>query len=682
MEMEVEVWHEPKITDHSAVVLYWNSEKQMNEKKVIKYRNYKRMDREKFKELVKMRMAAIEGENVNMLSNLMVKEIVRCLDLVAPVKTKVVRQNRQCKSWYNENVQLMLKLRDEAYKAARISKSEEDWKVFKQRRNKTVDICRKAKRCYLEEQLDYNKKDPKSMWKVLKEMIKGKRNDKEYKEIQVENRIIYKVEDMADMFNCYFENSVRTLSSKDCVDENIDNRRYSDNVWEVFSKIEKEQLYKIVRKLENRAGTEEGVNVEVMKCVVEVAAEKICYVLNKSLETGVFPSEWKEAIVVPIPKVRGTNKIEEFRPINKLPVYEKVLEIIVQKQLIEYFEDNEWLTECQSGFRKKHSCETALQWVLSEWKRNIGEGKIIGVVFLDLKRAFEVVDRKILINKLKWYGVNGVVLDWFKSYLENRSQRVKFNGMLSDSINVELGVPQGSLLGPLLFLIFINDIVESASENCEIRLFADDAVIYVTGYSSREINDKLNKQMDKIDKWVQINKLCVNVGKTKVMLVRGIRKKVCEDIIKIKLRGKELEVVTDIKYLGIIIDKNLNFSKHIDYVSRKVGANLGVMRRIGRDISAYMKCVVYKAIIAPLFDYCGSILVSVNQTEVKHLQKLQNEGMRIILRCDRRVQIANMLEALHFMSIKERIEYNVCIIVYKIMKGLCPRYLQNKVKVV
>ena len=148
------------------------------------------------------------------------------------------------------------------------------------------------------------------------------------------------------------------------------------------------------------------------------------------------------------------------------------------------------------------------------------------------------------------------------------------------------------------------------------------------------------------------------------------------------LRGKELEVVADIKYLGIIIDKNLNFSKHIDYVSRKVGANLGVMRRIGRDISAYMKCVVYKAIIAPLFDYCGSILVNVSQTEVKHLQKLQNEGMRIIVRCDRRVQIANMLEACRIMSIKERIGYNVCIIVYKIMKGLCPRYVQNKVKVV
>lgn len=225
--------------------------------------------------------------------------------------------------------------------------------------------------------------------------------------------------------------------------------------------------------------------------------------------------------------------------------------------------------------------------------------------------------------------------------------------MGSASINVDLGVPQGSVLGPLLFLIYINDIVEIASDSYEIRLFADDALIYTTGYSSKEINDKLNKQMEEVDKWVKINRLCVNVEKTKVMLVRGVRKKVNEENIKIKLRSKELEVVTEIKYLGIIIDKNLNFSKHVDYISKKVGAKLGVMRRIGMDISAYMRCIVYKAIIAPLFDYCGSILVGVSKTNVQHLQKLQNQGMRIILRCNRRVKIVDMLEALHLCQLKK-----------------------------
>lgn len=681
VEMEVEVWHEPKITDHSAIVIYWNLEEYVGKNKVITYRDYKRMDREKFKEQISVGLDVIEGDNVNVLANFLVKEIIRCLDEVAPLKTILVKQKWQGKSWYGEDIKLMIRQRDEAYKVARIRNSKEDWEVFRQLRNKTVDGCRKAKRGYLEEQINKNKREPKRMWSTLKELMKGKRGDKEYKEIQRENIITYKVEEMADIFNHYFVDSTRLLNGDNNV-EDIENRRYSENVWEVFNKIEKEQLHIIVRKLENKAGTEEGINVEVMKCVVEVAAEKICQVFNASLEIGIFPNEWKEAAVVPVPKVRGTNKVEEFRPINKLPVYEKVLEIIVQKQLMEYFEKNELFTECQSGFRMKHSCETALQWVLTEWKRNIGDGKIIGIVFLDLKRAFEVVDRKILIKKLQWYGINGVVLSWFKSYLENRSQRVKFNGLLSSSINVDLGVPQGSVLGPLLFLIYINDIVKIASNNCEIRLFADDALIYTAGNSSTEINERLNKQMEKIDEWIKINKLYINVEKTKVMLVRGIRKKVKEENIKIKLRSKELDVVTEIKYLGIIIDRNLNFSKHVDYISKKVGAKLGVMRRIGRDISAYTRCIVYKAMIAPMFDYCGSILIGVSKTNIQYLQKLQNQGMRIILRCNKRVKIVDMLEALRFMSIKERMEYNVCIMGYKIIKGMCPKYLQNKIEVV
>jgi len=172
--------------------------------------------------------------------------------------------------------------------------------------------------------------------------------------------------------------------------------------------------------------------------------------------------------------LRGTKNVEEFRPINKLPIYEKILEIIVHSQLVNYLENNNLLEEFQSGFRARHSCKTALQWVISSWKKNINEGKIVGIIFLDLERAFELVDRNILIEKLEWYGIKGVVSSWFKSYLENRTQRVKFSGMSSDFIIVK-GVPQGSLLGLLLFLIYINHLVKVISDKCEIRLFADDA---------------------------------------------------------------------------------------------------------------------------------------------------------------------------------------------------------------
>jgi hypothetical protein len=680
--MESEVWHEPKITDHSAIVLYWNVKLVAHENKIITYRDYKRMDIDKFKRMISTCLDAIEGDSINILASLAVKEIIKCLNLTAPQKTILLRQKWQGKQWFGEYIQQLIKERDNAHKVARTSNNECDWEVVRQLRNKTVDSCRKAKKGYIEEKLNKHKKDPRKMWGVLKEMLKGKGTDKEYKEIQVENRIINNVEEMADKFNCYFVDSIRALTDVNSREDCIANRNYADCGLEVFTQIEVEQLCKIVQNLENKAGTEEGITVVIMKHVVEAAAEKICHILNKSLEEGMFPNEWKEAIVVPIPKIGGTTKIEEFRPINKLPVYEKILEIIVQKQLVQYLENNNLLSECQSGFRAKHSCETALQWVVSDWKKTIGDGKIIGVVFLDLRRAFEVVDREILIRKLQWYGIKGAVLNWFKSYLRNRSQRVKFNGVLSTPINVDLGVPQGSVLGPLLFLLYINDIIEAINDKCAIRLFADDALIYTTGYSSIEINNNLNEQMVKVEEWLKINRLYINVDKTKIMLIRGVRKKATEDNLKIKLHNKVLEIVSEIKYLGVIIDKNLNFSKHVEYISKKIGAKLGVMRRIGKDLSANMRCIVYKSIVSPLFEYCSSLLVGISKTNLEHLQKMQNQGMRIILRCNRRVRITDMLEALNFMSIKERIEYNTCVLIYKIVNGLCPIYLQNNIELV
>lgn len=336
---------------------------------------------------------------------------------------------------------------------------------------------------------------------------------------------------MANIFNGYFVNSISMNVEEEYITE-LMMEKYTENQFELFSVIDVRGLNRIVYRLENKYSTEEGITVEIIKKVVSVAGPKICYIMNRSLKEGIFPSERKEAIVVPIPKVQRTKKIEEFRPINKLPIYEKILEIVVHNQLVSYLEVNKLLEECQSGFRVRHSGEIALQWVISSWEKSIGEGKMIGIVFLDLRRTFELVDRNILIKKLEWYRIKGAVLRWFKSYLENRTQRVKFNGMLSDPIAVKLGVSQGSVLGSLLFLLYINDLVKIICGNCEIRLFADDqyTLIYVIGYSSQEINDSLNEQMGKIEEWLNINRLQLNVNKTKVMLVRGIRKKVSESI--------------------------------------------------------------------------------------------------------------------------------------------------------
>jgi len=182
--------------------------------------------------------------------------------------------------------------------------------------------------------------------------------------------------------------------------------------------------------------------------------------------------------IIPIPKIEKPKKASEYRPINILPIYEKVL--VVKEQIENNLQSNDIIKEHQSGFRKYHSCETAIQGVIDDWKLIISEGKMVGVIFLDLKRAFETVDRTRLLEKLDQYGMRGKMLKWFKTYLSNRTQQIRVNNQCSKCIKTEYGVPQGSVLGPLLFTLYINDIVEFCPEECNIRMFADDTLVFVS----------------------------------------------------------------------------------------------------------------------------------------------------------------------------------------------------------
>lgn len=256
-----------------------------------------------------------------------------------------------------------------------------------------------------------------------------------------------------------------------------------------------------------------------------------------SLYTGVFPDCLKESYIVPTQKVKNTRNPEEIRPVNTLTTISKVLEKVVQCQLNQYFESNNLLNEIQSGFRHNHSCESLLNLVVTQWKTEVTNKNCIVAVFIDLKRAFETVNKEILLKKLEAYGIRGVELKWFSSYLENRSQRTKIGECLSTSTQVNIGVPQGAVLGTLLFLIYINDL-EKMLRKSKLCMFADDALIYISGKNTDECIHILNVELKEVEKYLKMNKLKLNTNKTKAMVINGESE---ENII---IDGVQIEQVT------------------------------------------------------------------------------------------------------------------------------------------
>ena len=253
----------------------------------------------------------------------------------------------------------------------------------------------------------------------------------------------------------------------------------------------------------------------LLKDSSDIVAKPMAFIINTSLRTAQVPSDWKCARVIPLFKKGKADEMDNYRPISILPVLSKVLERAVHIQLYKYLQQNKILSPYQCGFRKCHSTEFAALSFSDNIRRNMDQGQLTGAVFIDLRKAFDTVDHAVLLDKLSNLGILDKEHGWFTDYLSNRTQVVEFQGVTSASEAVSTGVPQGSILGPLLFILHINDLPEVVSD-CNILMYADDTVLYCSSSQASVIQDKLNAELSKIDHWLSFNSLFVNVKKPKL----------------------------------------------------------------------------------------------------------------------------------------------------------------------
>lgn len=662
--------------NHSLIEIILENKNKLS--RVITIRE-KLTDIENFKHLIKN--IKFDFRNINSLDDKYDKfssAIVEVMNQTIPKKE--IKVKGKGNPWFDMELMNSMKIRDQKFKTFRLTKNITDWEVYRLSRNSTVTMMRMKKKTYYETAVDKNKHDSKIMWKTLKQIVSGKSGET-YNELEFEDGVCTDLVTTTKKFNEYYINSIQNIVDSIHVNKNVIDTKVTLNNYKFndFAIVDESVLKDVLFSLPNKSSPDE-IPANILKTIFEEIKYPLLNIINLSLETGEIPKNMKLSTVVPLRKISGTKKVEQFRPVNMLPTTAKILEKIVYCQLLNYVEMNNIFYEYQSGFRKNYNCETAFQYILNEWKEKSDNNMFTVVVFLDLKRAFETINREKLIKKLENYGLSGIVLKWFYNYLRHREQRVKCGETISGNLTVEHGVPQGSILGPLLFMLYINNICESL-KHCKIHLFADDAVLYFSGNNLEDINKCINDDLKNVANWLQDNALKLNLDKTNAMLISEKPRTAAEmNDFKIKIEGVEIKIIDKVKYLGIIINSNLKFGDHIDYICKKISKKLGILKRSSVYLSTWSTKTVYNTIILPHFNFSSTILYLSNVQQIQRLQKLQNRAMRIILKLSRYTSIKQMLMQLNWLPIKEMLELNSLIFIHKIKSGLMPAYFNGMMR--
>ena len=358
----------------------------------------------------------------------------------------------------------------------------------------------------------------------------------------------------------------------------------------------------------SKATGTDNVGPRLLKLAAPYISDDITYICNQSINKSTFPRKWKEAKVSPLHKNGPHDDVNNYRPISILPVLSKVLEKHVHDCLSGYLNENNLLHRTQSGFRSQHSCETALVHMIDSWLNAMDNGELVGIVLVDFKKAFDLVDHQILLSKLKLYGISSEALTWFDTYLTNRRQLVSLNNCKSDFEKVTCGVPQGSILGPLLFLLFINDLPLYV-DNVSADLYADDTTLYDIQTSLEAIEVNLQEGLNQLHIWCKNNGMVLNSVKTKVMLVTTNQKRLRLQNTNLNLQymDETLKMISSDKILGVYVDNNLSWSDQVKHVCKKISSYIWLLSKIKSFLSQAHRVQFYKSYIQPHIDYCNIV---------------------------------------------------------------------------
>lgn len=658
------------VTDHYSICLEIKSPG--NDLQVSKPMQYKIVHNNDF---IKNKLSLLSWEHVtssddvNTCVNYLLDTLKSILDQ-SMEKIQCNARNSNVKPWITNGLLKSIRHRDKIYRKLRSQPFNADLRIrYNRYRNRLHSLIKQAKFKYYKYKIQTTSGDPKKFWSVVNEIagrpVGGDQFPVEAYCDRADTITQIKIKEISQSFNDYFASVGQQLAGalRPVGHAGVEDADHAVDTVFVLRPITREELLVVVKGIKGGSAPGiDGIRGQLIKDNIQLLVEPLLHIINLSIRTGQFPNALKMAKVIPVHKSGLKSLMSNFRPISLLTTLSKLLEKSVKYQLTNYLESHDIIIKEQYGFRKNKNTSHALFDITKLISTEYGKKNKILITFLDLAKAFDTVERHKLIQKLKFCGIIGTALRWFVTYFEGRSQKVYVNGVESNVNSVDYGVVQGSTLGPLLFLIYVNNITKLSLKS-RIFLFADDTAVVSMGCTWDEVYSRATEDLAKVKTWFDHNTLTVNIDKTKCLPIyarndadpgpRTLRLHSCGDPRSVTCGCGTIERVAHYKYLGVIIDHKLSWMPHIQCIKQRLRKLIYAFMQLSQVLTVDQLRTVYFAHVQSLLQYGILAWGGASTSVLEPLAVTQRTIIKIILRKGQRFPTNLLLSEFPVLTIKK-----------------------------